>query len=92
MCPGSAVVSDAVAAVIGGDESLLLTSVEFTLAWVYGVGIFYSVFDKEFAIVAACYYALVFYLYEAVVFSLCIGSFARLFDCHSPLLPVGFSV
>ena len=39
MCPGGAVVGDAVAAVIGGNKGLLLTSVEFTLAWVDGVGV-----------------------------------------------------
>ena len=39
MCPGGAIVGDAVAAVIGGDESLLLPSVEFALAWVDSVDV-----------------------------------------------------
>ena len=39
MCPGGAVVGDAVAAVIWGNEGLLLTSVEFALAWVDDVGV-----------------------------------------------------
>lgn len=39
MCPSGAVVGDAVAAVIGGNKGLLLTSVEFTLAWVNSVSV-----------------------------------------------------
>ena len=39
MCPGGAVVGDAVAAVVGGNEGLLLASVEFTLAWVDSVDV-----------------------------------------------------
>ena len=38
MCPGSAVIGNAVAAGVWCDEGLLLTSVEFALSWIYGVG------------------------------------------------------
>ena len=38
MCPGSAVVGDAVAAGVGGDEGLLLASVKFALGGINGVG------------------------------------------------------
>ena len=38
MCPGGAIVGDAVATGVGGDEGLLLTSVEFALGGVDGVG------------------------------------------------------
>lgn len=57
---------------------------------IYRVGVFYAVFYGVFAVVAACNDGLVFESDERVVSSWCIYAVARLFDCHSPLLSVGF--
>lgn len=58
--------------------------------WVDGVGVFYAVFYGVFAVVAASNDGLVFESDESVVLSWGIDAVARLFDCHSPLLSVGF--
>ncbi len=55
-----------------------------------GVCVFYAVFYGVFAVVAASNDGLVFESDESVVSSWCIYAVARLFDCHSPLLSVGF--
>lgn len=57
---------------------------------IYGVGVFYAVFNGVFAVVAACNDGLVFEFDKGVILSWGIDAVARLFDCHSPLLSVGF--
>lgn len=57
---------------------------------IYCVGVFYAVFNGVFAVVAACNDGLVFEFDESVVLPWGIDAVARLFDCHSPLLSVGF--
>lgn len=54
------------------------------------MGVFYAVFDGVFTVVATGNHRLIFEFDEGVVLSWGIDAVARLFDCHSPLLSVGF--